>query len=107
MILNGYLYKFKTSNLMNMNLVGKTLLISLFVAVTLISCEPSFDLENCTPENRFLLDSGDLGSLEFCSINLGEKNVNRKLIIKSQREFENSIICSPEYSEIDFDNNFI
>jgi hypothetical protein len=90
-----------------MNSIGKNSIISLFVGIVLISCEPSFDLENCTLENRFILESGELSSLEFCSLNLGEESVNRKLVIKSQREFENSLICSPEYSEIDFDTNFI
>lgn len=93
-----------------MNSIGKNLIISLLVAKALISCEPSFDLENCTGENGMQVET--FYNEEFqqfpCGIQLDDESFGtRNFIIKTQEEFENLITCNAGAPTIDFNEYFV
>lgn len=82
-------------------------MLLLFCGIMLYGCEPSFDPEKCTEENRVEIGLEQSQGLENCRILTGDSYQDRNLVIRSQNEFSNQMNCVPEIPTFNFDEYFI
>lgn len=101
---------FKLPTLLIMKTNPKNLFAALLVGVVFISCEPSFNPENCSGEDSLQIET--FYNEEFqqfpCAIQLDDESFGiRNFIIKSQEEFENIMSCNAGSPLIDFNEYFV
>jgi hypothetical protein len=92
-----------------MKLRSKVLVMILLLGVIQISCEPQFISENCTGENKTLLEPIEIEGLNF--ENCGSSDLlpgsESYVVITSKLEFNKYIICNQEFQDFDFSRNII
>lgn len=81
----------------------------LFLWLAIAGCEPSFDQENCTEENKVALETINVEGINFegCRLVDAPRGQNFQVVIKSQSELEKNIQCSSGFQSFDFNKYFI